>query len=127
MGGVIALLTCLRHPSRVRRLALSVTAGGVDVSALGATNWRDGYRAANPQVADWVYEPWPDLTQRIGEVRQPTLLIWGDADPISPVAVGRRLADLLPDAELRVLPGGDHGLIEERAAEVTPWVLEHLG
>jgi pimeloyl-ACP methyl ester carboxylesterase len=126
MGGVIALLAALRQPARVRRLVLSVTSGGVDVAGLGAIDWRANYRREHPDAAAWVFEPWGDLTADLGKVRQPTLLIWGDADPISPVAVGERLAARLPDATLKVLPGGDHGLVETRAADIAPWVAAHL-
>lgn len=49
------------------------------------------------------------------------------ADPISPVAVGERLRDLLPDARLHVLAGGDHDLAHQRAAEIAPLVEAHLG
>ncbi|HEY3799730.1 MAG TPA: alpha/beta hydrolase [Caulobacteraceae bacterium] len=96
MGGVLALQAALKHPARVRRLVLSVTSGGVDVSALGAINWRDSYRRENPNAPAWVYESWGDVTEQLAELHAPTLLIWGDADPISPVAVGERLASLLP-------------------------------
>jgi pimeloyl-ACP methyl ester carboxylesterase len=42
------------------------------------------------------------------------------------VAVGRRLASLLPQAHLVVLPGGTHDLAMERAAEVAPLIDRHL-
>jgi pimeloyl-ACP methyl ester carboxylesterase len=54
------------------------------------------------------------------------LLLWGDADPISPVAVGERLAGLFPNAELVVLPGGTHDLVAERVDELLPHVERHL-
>jgi pimeloyl-ACP methyl ester carboxylesterase len=126
MGGVIALAAALRHPARVRRLVLTVTAGGVDVAGLGAINWRGNYRREHPSAAAWVFEPWADLTADLGQVRQPALLIWGDADPISPVAVGQRLAGLLPNATLKVVAGADHGLVETRAAEIAPLIAAHL-
>jgi pimeloyl-ACP methyl ester carboxylesterase len=124
MGGVLAIQAALRQPARVRRLVLTVTSGGVDMAGLGAIDWRDNYRRENPLAPEWVYEPWGDPD--IGQVRQPGLLIWGDADPISPVVVGERLAALLPDATLRVLAGGDHGLAESRAGEIAPWIEAHL-
>jgi pimeloyl-ACP methyl ester carboxylesterase len=126
MGGVLAMQAALRHPQRVRRLVLTVTSGGVDVGALGAIDWRANYRRENPTAPAWVFEPWDDLTDRIAGVRQPALLIWGDADPISPVAVGERLAALLPHARLKVVAGGDHGLAETHAAEIAPWIAAHL-
>ncbi|WP_307719055.1 alpha/beta fold hydrolase [Massilia glaciei] len=56
----------------------------------------------------------------------PTLLLWGDADPISPVSVGRRLASLLPRADLHVIPGGDHGVCCTFANLVAPLIDRHL-
>ncbi|MFI4933166.1 MAG: alpha/beta fold hydrolase [Caulobacterales bacterium] len=126
MGGVIAIAVTLRHPAKIRRLVLATTSGGIDTAGLGASDWREGYRRENPHVPAWVFEPWGDFTGQIPTITQPALLIWGDADPISPPAVGRRLAELLPDARLRVLPGGTHGLVEERPAEITPWIAQHL-
>jgi pimeloyl-ACP methyl ester carboxylesterase len=67
-----------------------------------------------------------DLTKRLPEIEAPVLLLWGDADPISPVAVGRRLAELFPRAELVVVPGGTHDLVLERAEEIAPRIEAHL-
>jgi pimeloyl-ACP methyl ester carboxylesterase len=50
----------------------------------------------------------------------------GDADPISPVAVGQNLASLLPKSHLVVIPGGDHAFARDRAADVAPHILRHL-
>jgi pimeloyl-ACP methyl ester carboxylesterase len=54
------------------------------------------------------------------------LLLWGDADPISPVAVGEKLASKLPHAELIVIAGGTHDLVRERADEIAPHIEAHL-
>jgi len=67
-----------------------------------------------------------DLTPRLSEVRVPVLLLFGDADAISPVRVGERLAELLPNAELVVLAGGTHDLIVERAADALPHIERFL-
>jgi len=42
------------------------------------------------------------LGDRLGELRLPTLIIWGQDDPLIPVMHGRVAADLIPDAQLRV-------------------------
>lgn len=127
MGGAVALRVALEHPQRVRRLLLAVTSGGLDVSALGGSDWRANYRASFPRAASWITETWPDYTNELGRVRQPTLLLWGDADPISPVAVGEQLRRVLPHAVLQVIEGGDHDIVATRAHEVLPHVLVHLG
>ncbi len=126
MGGAVALRLALRYPGRVRRLVLAVTAGGLDVAALGATDWRAGYAGEYPNAAPWILGARPDYTPDLGRITQPALLLWGDADPISPVAVGRRLRDSLPNAELHVIAGGDHGLAVARADEIAPLIHAHL-
>jgi pimeloyl-ACP methyl ester carboxylesterase len=126
MGGVIALRVALRNPNHVRRLVLVATSGGVDVAGLGGLDWRPVYRQEFPQAAAWILDPQPDLSPELGSVTQPALLLWGDADPLSPIAVGERLLQLLPAATLRIVAAGDHGLARERAAEVATLILKHL-
>jgi pimeloyl-ACP methyl ester carboxylesterase len=65
-------------------------------------------------------------SRRAALVYFPVLLLWGDVDPISPVAVGRKLVALLPRAELVVVNGGTHDLIFERADDVVPHIETHL-
>ncbi|HWA72017.1 MAG TPA: alpha/beta hydrolase [Polyangiaceae bacterium] len=126
MGGLIGLRAALARPELVRSLVLSVTSGGIDVRALGGSDWRPAFARANPSTPRWFLEARDDLTARLGEIRAPALLLWGDDDPISPVAVGRRLAELLPQAELVVVSGGTHDLASERANEVLPHIERHL-
>jgi len=126
MGGAIALRVALKHPQRVRRLVLTVTAGGLDVASLGGSDWRPAYRQEYPEAAKWITEVRPNFTPELPRVNQPTLLLWGDADPISPIAVGQRLAALLPHAALHIVPDGDHGLVYDRPAEIADLVRTHL-
>ena len=55
-----------------------------------------------------------------------TLLLWGDADPISPVAVARRLAELLPNSVMAVIRGGTHAVALEQPEAVAEAVIAHL-
>lgn len=126
MGGVIAVRAALERPDSIRHLVLSVTSGGIDVARLGARDWRPEFRARNPGLPSWFVDEREDLTERMREITIPVLLLWGDADPISPVAVGRRLAELFPCAELVVVEGGTHDLVSERADEVVPHIDRHL-
>ena len=126
MGGALAMKIALEHPRKVRRLVLAVTSGGLDVESLGASDWRPTYRARFPAAAPWASATRIDLGGRIGEIAQPALLLFGDADPIAPVAVGEALARLMPDARLHVVPGGDHDLARTHAALLAPLVEQHL-
>jgi len=54
-------------------------------------------------------------------IRQPTLLLAGDDDPVVPLVNARIMRRLLPHAELRVYHGGHLGLLTE-AAELAPLV-----
>lgn len=58
-------------------------------------------------------------------IRQPTLLLAGDDDPIVPVVNARIMSRLLPDARLHVYEGGHIALITE-ADRLAPVVEEFL-
>lgn len=126
MGGAVAIGLALRHPQKVRRLVLVATSGGIATARLGAADWREEYRAEYPNAAPWISEERPDYGDAIRTLSAPTLLLWGGADPLSPVSVGRRLAELLPNAALHVLDGATHGLARERPDEVARLIVEHL-
>ncbi len=59
-------------------------------------------------------------------LRQPTLVLAGDDDPIVPVVNGRILARLLPNARLHVVRGGGHLFVLEDPAAVASKVAEFL-
>lgn len=122
MGGIIAMMLLLRHPTKIRRLVLSVTSAGVPMARLGAADWQETYHRNYPNAAAWVRDVQADLSAELRSVTQPTLLLWGDADPISPVSVGQYLLDLLPNAKLHILPGGDHYIVHTRSGEVAPLI-----
>ncbi|HTR86341.1 MAG TPA: alpha/beta hydrolase [Reyranella sp.] len=126
MGGVMAARLALAKPALVRRLVLCVTSGGVDMTALGASDWRADYRRSFPDAVDWITAPGAATALPVERIAQPALLIWGDVDPISPVAVGRHLAGRLPDARLHVVSGGDHDVAQTHAGEVAALVAPFL-
>jgi len=58
-------------------------------------------------------------------IRQPTLILAGDDDPIIPLVNAKIMAALLPSARLHVYPDGHLGLLT-RAPEIAPVVGEFL-
>lgn len=127
MGGVVAMTVVLAHPERVRRIVLAAASAGIDISPFEPEDWRPEYAREFPGAAPWILDARPDLSARLTVVTAPTLLLWSDADPISPLGVGRRLAGLLPHAELVVLPIAGHMFARDQADLVAPHVLRHLG
>lgn len=126
MGGVVAVRVTLERPDLVRRLVLVATSGGIDLTPFKPRDWRPEYRQQFPNAAPWIMDHRVDLSQRLPEILQPTLLLWSDGDEISPVAVGGHLSHVLPHAELIVLGGGDHAFARDRADRVAPHVERHL-
>jgi len=126
MGGLVALKAALALPDRVARLVLCATSGGVPVSDLGGSDWRADYYAAFPQAGRWIGDAREDLSAVLPKIAAPTLLLWGDNDPISPVAVGQRLCALLPQATLHVITGADHDLALTHSDEVGALIGRHL-
>ena len=79
-----------------------------------------GYLAQLYAIPGWTSLPW------LRRLRQPTLVLAGDDDPIVPLINGRMLARLIPDARLHVVPGGGHLFLLEHADEVAGIVADFL-
>jgi pimeloyl-ACP methyl ester carboxylesterase len=56
-------------------------------------------------VRRWPTEAQSDLLDAYRLIDVPVLLLWADEDPAHPLAVAEEALDLLPQAQLRVLPG----------------------
>jgi poly(3-hydroxyalkanoate) depolymerase len=79
-----------------------------------------GYAAQLYSIAGWTSLPW------LHRLRQPTLVLAGDDDPIVPLANGRILARLIPDAQLHVIRGGGHLFVLEAPVAIAARVSEFL-
>ena len=126
MGGIVAARIALARPEVVRRLVLCVTSGGVDMARFDPADWRTDYRKRFPN-STWITEPAVAAELPVERIKAPTLLIWGDLDRISPLAVGQHLEKRIPGARLHVVPGGDHDVAQSHAARVAALIEQHLG
>jgi len=79
-----------------------------------------GYVGQLYAIAGWSSMPW------LHTLRQPTLVLAGDDDPIIPLVNGRILAWRIPSATLHVIRGGGHLFILERPAEMAGLVTSFL-
>jgi pimeloyl-ACP methyl ester carboxylesterase len=126
MGGVLAARLALEQPERVARLVLVATSGGLDLAPFAAADWRPEYLLSVPGMPDWFVHDRTDLSGRLDAIKAPTLLLWSDADPLSPPSVGRALAARIPNARLVTIAGGAHGFANERPDEVAAAIRAHL-
>ena len=62
-------------------------------------------RAWGKLVRRWPFEAQHDLFDAYPQMRFPVLLLWGEDDPAGPIDAAREALDLLPDGQLRTLPG----------------------
>jgi len=71
-----------------------------------------------------------DEREIVRDLDIPLLLMHAEGDEVVPVDLSRELAELAPDVELVIVPGGDHRSVQhdpemqERAAR---FLAEHLG
>lgn len=126
MGGIVAIQVALARPDLVTHLVLTATSGGVDIAGMGGIDWRPAMLADYPDFPRWFLDYKEDLTQALRTIAIPTLLLWGDADPISPVCVGQHLAQLLALASLTVIAGGQHDLAYTHAEQVATLIAQHI-
>ena len=64
---------------------------------------------------------------RLHEIAQPTLVLWGENDPIIPLAHAHRAASRMPNARLHVFPACGHVPPWEYPGEFAERVLSFLG
>jgi pimeloyl-ACP methyl ester carboxylesterase len=67
-----------------------------------------------------------EVAEHLAEVHQPTLVVTGETDRLVPPGDSRRVAEALPDAAFRVIPGCGHLPQEECPAAfaevIGPWL-----
>jgi poly(3-hydroxyoctanoate) depolymerase len=126
------LATPLRYysPAFLRRTAgfLYGPTGGEDgellqdqINARAArppTVW--GYVGQLVAAAGWTSLPW------LHRLEASTLVLTGGADPVVPPVNGRILAARIPNAELRVVPGTGHLLLQDQAELCAAMIAEFL-
>ncbi|WP_350297926.1 alpha/beta fold hydrolase [Pseudomonas putida] len=125
MGGVVAVQAANACSGLVSHLVMTVTSGGLDMSSFGVRDWRADFKHQYA-FPSWFTGFSSDLTEEISRIGARTLLLWGDHDPYSPKAIGRKLTSLIPVSELHILPDGDHDLGCNKANEISALIDMHL-
>jgi 3-oxoadipate enol-lactonase len=68
-----------------------------------------------------------DLTDRLGRITAPTLVIAGAEDPATPPLHGQGIANSIPDARLDIVPHAAHLANVEQPQAITDRILAHVG
>ncbi|PYF96258.1 Pimeloyl-ACP methyl ester carboxylesterase [Georgenia satyanarayanai] len=68
-----------------------------------------------------------ELTGRLGDLAVPVRILWGEEDRWQPLHYAHRLATDIPGAELRVVPGAGHFVMEDAPERVAEEILDFLG
>jgi pimeloyl-ACP methyl ester carboxylesterase len=125
-GGTIAALAAARAPQAVSRLVLVAPAGiflsrsrlsyarPLAVQVLRAPRRlpqmvRDSLRVGPVRLTRIAFDLLRvDIAPALPKVRAPTLVVWGDDDPLLSPALGPVFAERIPNARLVVLPDCGH-------------------
>lgn len=124
------MLTPRRHrdPAYAARIAPEIYGGTMRTDPDAGAALLHSFTRAGPKrgyyfqlvaMGGWTSLPF------LGLIRQPTLVMGGDDDPIIPVANPRLQARLIPDARLHIYHGGHLAILTE-ADELAPFVEKFL-
>jgi 3-oxoadipate enol-lactonase len=128
------------------RVAANGGDGGRLLDLVAETTWSPEYRAAQAtalaarrQAVGLLPRTWfvglgqllaslenLDLTPLLPRITCPTLVVGGEADVTFPIEHSRALAAGIEGSRLVVIPGGSHGVVIERAAEVIGLVVNFI-
>jgi pimeloyl-ACP methyl ester carboxylesterase len=147
LGGLVACAVALGAPARVGKLIVASADAhrppgresapldeGLLPTAADFQEWRDAYEAVAPDPAHFdefaaktsaMVHEFAGWTDELRSLQMPTLLIFGDRD-FTPLPHVVELFELLPDAQLAVLPGTTHVGVTRRPSEVLTLITPFL-
>ena len=147
LGGLVAYAVALGAPTRVGKLIVASADAhrppGRESAPPGDDRlptpadyqaWRDAYNAVAPDPAHFgdfaaktsaLVHEFPGWTDELRSLQVPTLLIFGDRD-FSPLPDVVEMFELLPNAQLAVLPGTTHVGVTQRPGEVLALITPFL-
>jgi pimeloyl-ACP methyl ester carboxylesterase len=149
LGGCVSLEIVTRHPNLVRKLVLASTptcrrdfaldgqlAADRMPTAADGEEWEAEYRRIAPHpdgFADLIaraaamvgaIEDWS--SEELRAIQAPTLILIGDKDFIS-LDQAVKTIDLIPNAQLAILPGATHVEVTRRPHQVLAMITPFLG
>ena len=145
LGGAVAARLAAHHPDHVNRLVLvdaAIRLRGTRATArpedlvqtirratpgFAPLLLRDLLRC-RPQsfISATVDAMQTDWESHLARISAPTLVVWGEHDAITPLALGHEIVAVVPGARLITVPGAGHNPMLERADAFNAAVLRFL-
>lgn len=125
-GGIIALLCAIHHPKLVDKLIIC----GANTSPKGLTFKgkhliKSEYRKTKSDMVKMMLRE-PDITDaQLSQIRSRTLVFAGEKDIIKPSDT-KKIASLIQDAKLDIIPGADHSSYIIHSDMIAPKVVDFL-
>lgn len=86
--------------------------------------WSDDQRRAYFSTFRWMVLESLLGRARLGQVKTPTLLVWGEQDAVIPLEAAKTLQGSMTNAKLYVIPGCGHLPQQEKPLELTRLILQ---
>lgn len=67
-----------------------------------------------------------NISERLGQIKKPALLVWGKQDTITPAFVGEKFHELLPDSRLHLIDKCGHAPMMEHPELFNKFLLDFL-
>jgi len=67
-----------------------------------------------------------DISGELSKITIPTLLVWGTKDQYTPLRFGKKIAQHIPNAVIKIIPGGTHGLHISKKEELLSHILSFI-
>ncbi len=116
------------HRALVREYVSSASSPGLHPAVLDrlVDPWLGelGQPAFYRQIAQADQRYTDEIQDRYAQIDIPTLICWGLEDSWIPAQKGRELVELIPGAQLELIPGAGHLVQEDAPAELTAALLE---
>ncbi|MHA1125212.1 MAG: alpha/beta fold hydrolase [Candidatus Heimdallarchaeota archaeon] len=78
------------------------------------------------EISKMWFNPAEFLDEKVKEITIPTLVLQGDRDEYIPVSEAKRIYELIPNAELSIIPNGKHDLVMKRTEQFNSIVIDYL-
>lgn len=156
LGGAIALTLGLRRPQWLSHLILVGTGSRLKVAPAILDGLREDFEKTVDRICAWAYGPEAskslvetgrqgflqcgprvmhddfsacnqfDVSDRLSEIRSPTLIVSGSEDRLTPLKYGHFLEEGIQDARLTVIEGGGHMMALEKPRVFRDTLLQFL-